>query len=53
MNILKINEKYNELCNTSSDINEHLKTLSNYASKCDSVLELGVRGCISSWTIKK
>ena len=32
-----------------SDINEHLPTLHDYASKCESVLELGVRGVISSY----
>lgn len=44
-----IKEKYVYLCNDSSDINEHLPTLYNYASKCESIIELGVRGCISSW----
>ena len=44
-----INRQYNSLCVTSSDINEHLPTLSKYASECESVIELGVRGCISSW----
>lgn len=44
-----IKQKYLELCNTQSDINEHLPTLFEYASKCSSVLELGVRGCISSY----
>jgi cephalosporin hydroxylase len=41
--------KLNYLINTSSDINEHLNTLCNYARECESVVELGVRGCISSW----
>lgn len=41
----KIEAKYNSLCNTSSDINEHLPILYN------SVIECGVRGCISSWAI--
>ena len=45
--------KYNYLCSTSSDINEHLPTLYNYALKCDSIIELGVRGCISSWAFLK
>jgi GR25 family glycosyltransferase involved in LPS biosynthesis/predicted O-methyltransferase YrrM len=45
--------KYNLLCNTTSDINEHLPTLYKYASNCDSVLELGVRGCVSSWAFLK
>ena len=44
-----VKNKYNDLSNIPSDINEHLPTLYNYATKCESVLELGVRGCISSW----
>lgn len=44
-----INNKYVSFCKLSSDINEHLPTLSKYAMECESVLELGVRGCISSW----
>jgi hypothetical protein len=47
MDIIK--QTYTSLCNTPSDINEHLPTLYKYASQCDSVLELGVRGCVSSW----
>jgi hypothetical protein len=42
-------KKYNELCNTASDINEHLPTLYKYATECESILECGVRGCVSSW----
>jgi hypothetical protein len=41
--------KYSQLCNTPSDINEHLPCLKEYASKCESVFETGVRGCVSSW----
>jgi hypothetical protein len=44
-----IEYKFTKLCKTPSDINEHLPTLSKYASKCESVFETGVRGCISSW----
>jgi hypothetical protein len=44
-----IEEKYNTLSNTESDINEHLPTLYKYATECESIIELGVRGCISSW----
>jgi hypothetical protein len=40
---------YNFHCKNKSDINEHLPTLARYASDCESVIELGVRGCISSW----
>ena len=42
-------KKYFELCNTPSDINEHLPTLYKYALECNSILECGVRGCVSSW----
>jgi hypothetical protein len=41
--------KYKTLCNTQLDINEHLPTLYKYAKECNSVLECGVRGCVSSW----
>ena len=44
-----IKNKYNYLSNTRSDINEHLATLYNYATTCESIIELGVRGCVSSW----
>ena len=44
-------KKFRSLCNTASDINEHLPTLFRYAKQCNSALELGVRGCISSWAI--
>ena len=46
-----IKNKYEELCNTSSDINEHLPTLFKYATECESILETGVRGCVSSWAL--
>jgi hypothetical protein len=42
-------KKYEELCKMPSDINEHLPTLYRYAKECESVLECGVRGCVSSW----
>lgn len=48
-NILYTKNKYNILCNTSSDINEHLPTLCQLATECNSILELGVRGVVSSW----
>jgi len=40
---------YMYLCNESSDINEHLPTLKEYASKCNSVVECGVRTIVSSY----
>jgi hypothetical protein len=41
--------KYQALCNKKSDINEHLPTLYKYATECRSIIELGVRGVISSY----
>ena len=46
-----IENKFKLLCNTKSDINEHLPVLYEYASKCDSVIECGVRRCVSSWAL--
>ena len=48
-----IDKKFNTLCQTGSDINEHLPTLYKYATECESVIELGVRGCISSWAFTR
>ena len=45
----KIVNKFNELCKRRSDINEHLPTLHKYASECESIIELGVRGVISTY----
>lgn len=47
----KIEEKYNCLCNSPSDINEHLSILFKYAIECESIIECGVRGCVSSWSL--
>ena len=44
-----VEDRYKYLCQTPSDINEHLPTLYKYASECESVFESGVRGCVSSW----
>jgi hypothetical protein len=44
-----IKQTFQTLSNQTSDINEHLPTLSKYASECKSVFETGVRGCVSSW----
>lgn len=45
--------RYDFLCKTSSDVNEHLPTLYKYAMECNSIIELGVRGCVSSWAFLK
>lgn len=43
--------KYDYLCRSPSDINEHLPTLYRYATECETVFETGVRGCVSSWAL--
>jgi len=42
---------YNRLHNTPSDINEHLPTLKLYASKCDHITEMGVRYIVSTYAL--
>lgn len=44
-----ISTKYFEMCNTPSDINEHLPTLYTYAKECNHVTECGVRTAVSSY----
>lgn len=46
-----VKNKYIHLCKSKSDINEHLPTLYNYATNCESVFETGVRGVVSSWAL--
>lgn len=46
-----IDEIYEEKCAVPSDINEHLPTLKDYASKCQSVTEFGVRNIVSTWAL--
>jgi len=40
---------YNQLCNTPSDINEHLPTLRDLAKECEHITEMGVRYCVSTF----
>lgn len=44
-----IQNRYNRLCKQESDINEHLPILYKYATQCESIIELGVRGVVSSY----
>ncbi len=44
----EIESKYLELCNTPSDISDHLPILKEYADRCDTVVEFGVRGAVST-----
>lgn len=44
-----IEEYYKKYCERPSDINEHLPRLREYAAGCDTVVEMGVRGIVSTW----
>lgn len=44
-----IEQRYIEKCNTISDINEHLPVLNEYAKKCETIAEFGVRDVCSSF----
>ena len=46
-----IQKKYEEHCNKSSDINEHLPTLLKYAKECNHITEMGVRWVSSTWAL--
>jgi len=46
-----IQAKYTHFSNTPDDIDEHLPTLYRYAKECTRILETGVRGCVSSWSL--
>lgn len=51
MDLNKIDEIYLKYKNTPSDINEHLETLKNFASECETVTEMGVRDVVSTWAL--
>ena len=44
-----IENQYNNLVNSPSDINEHLPTLRKYAEECEHVTEMGVRWVVSTY----
>jgi hypothetical protein len=44
-----IRDKYHRLCQTASDINEHLPILAQYASECTHVTECGISTVVSSY----
>ena len=46
---MTLQEKYETLVSTPSDVNEHLPTLREYASKSNHVTEMGVRGVVSTY----
>ncbi|KAG8462139.1 hypothetical protein KFE25_011589 [Diacronema lutheri] len=43
--------RYATLCTRPSDIHEHLPTLRAYAERVDSIVEMGVRGVVSTWAL--
>ena len=47
--MINLENKINQLFQTTSDINEHIPTLIRYGQECDSITEMGVRGIISTW----
>ena len=55
--IHNIKFNYDSLCynrwHNATDIYQHLPTLYKYAKECESVFEMGARGCISSWAFTK
>ena len=48
-----IQKKYELLCRTPCDINEHLPTLAKYASECSVIAEMGVSTIRSTWAFLK
>jgi hypothetical protein len=42
-------EYFEEKKNIISDINEHLETFKKYSEECDTIIEMGVRGIVSTW----
>src|SRR3990167_2808490 len=46
-----IEDIYKLRCGQISDIHEHLPVLKEYASKCESIVELGVREMVSTWAL--
>ena len=46
-----IEAKYKELCETPSDVHFHFPTIRKYVAEGDTVVELGVRYCVSTWAL--
>ena len=47
----KIYEKFEEKVSIPSDINQHLWTLRKYSEECETIIEMGVRGIVSTWAL--
>ena len=46
-----LKERYEQKCNEPSDINQHLPHLYRLAKDCESAVEIGVRGVVSTWAV--
>ncbi len=46
-----VDDIYAQKCAEPSDINEHLPVLKEYALRCKTVTEFGVRGVVSTWAL--
>lgn len=44
-----IDNIFNKLKETTSDINEHMETLRVLSTECSNITEMGVRRCVSTW----
>ena len=42
-------QHFTQICETRTDINEHLPVLRKYAEECDTVTEMGVRSVVSTF----
>lgn len=42
-------DRFYKHCHKPSDIHEHMPTLKMYANECDTVVEMGVRGIVSTY----
>lgn len=47
--IFDLEQKINQLCQTPSDINEHIPTIIKYGQECNHITEMGVRDILSTW----
>lgn len=48
---MDLEQEYRRVAETQSDINEHVPTLREYASRCERVTELGTGGCNSTFAL--
>lgn len=46
---MNLEEKIKQITHQTSDINEHIPTLTKYGMECNHITEMGVRGILSTW----